>query len=515
MHRALLWTVLIPAIAQAQVPGKLGYQGRLLDSSGSPVVGPLSVTFNIYSTATLGTPLWTEAQTVVFEEGFYSVYLGDVTPFPSTLFSGAELYLELAPGTSGPLSPRQRIDSVAYALMAQSLSGGSVNATSISVNGNTVINSSGQLAGAAAYSAGAGSGISINGGAISVNSSGCSMGQVLQWTGTAWVCATPTGGGTYSASFPVSLNGTVISLTSTCATGQVLEWNGSQWICTDMTGGGGGITSVTASMPLSASGGTTPNISLSGIVGLANGGTGANLSATGGAGQFLKQSSAGSALTVGAIAAADVPAGSGYYIQNQSAQPQTASFNINGTGYVAGNLVVGSDAAAPDVPLIVNAGSSPTLAKGSGFAQIGGDSVGTDANLAFGWDRIQARTAAGAASNFILQANGGSVGIGTTSPAATLDVNGSGNVSGNLKVGSLGAGITYTSCTNCPSNGSCICSCPSGQNLLGGGASVAGSNNHLRVSEYYSGTQWYATCENSSGTVIACTDVRVICAHIN
>src|SRR6185369_7843196 len=42
-------------------------------------------------------------------------------------------------------------------------------------------------------------------------------------------------------------------------------------------------------------------------VGLAYGGTNADLSATGGAGQFLKQSSAGAAITVGALSAGDIP----------------------------------------------------------------------------------------------------------------------------------------------------------------------------------------------------------------
>ncbi|MCW5871383.1 MAG: hypothetical protein KIS61_29280 [Candidatus Eremiobacteraeota bacterium] len=47
----------------------------------------------------------------------------------------------------------------------------------------------------------------------------------------------------------------------------------------------------------------------SGLIGLARGGTNANLSATGGAGQVLKQSSAGGAVSVGALAAGDMPSG--------------------------------------------------------------------------------------------------------------------------------------------------------------------------------------------------------------
>jgi hypothetical protein len=47
----------------------------------------------------------------------------------------------------------------------------------------------------------------------------------------------------------------------------------------------------------------------SGLLALARGGTGADLSATGAAGHYVKQSSAGAALSVGAIAAGDLPTG--------------------------------------------------------------------------------------------------------------------------------------------------------------------------------------------------------------
>lgn len=61
---------------------------------------------------------------------------------------------------------------------------------------------------------------------------------------------------------------------------------------------------LTFSAPLSRSGNT---VSLTTPVSVTNGGTGANLSTTGGANQFVKQSTAGGAFTVGTIADADVP----------------------------------------------------------------------------------------------------------------------------------------------------------------------------------------------------------------
>lgn len=49
-------------------------------------------------------------------------------------------------------------------------------------------------------------------------------------------------------------------------------WDGALW--QPMSGGGGAVNSVTASAPLASSGGANPNISLTGIVAAANGGTG-------------------------------------------------------------------------------------------------------------------------------------------------------------------------------------------------------------------------------------------------
>lgn len=69
--------------------------------------------------------------------------------------------------------------------------------------------------------------------------------------------------------------------------------DGTYW---HVVGGGGSAGSTNASTAFS-----------SGQVPLARGGTGADLSATGGAGQFLKQSTAGGTITVGTIAAGDLP----------------------------------------------------------------------------------------------------------------------------------------------------------------------------------------------------------------
>lgn len=63
------------------------------------------------------------------------------------------------------------------------------------------------------------------------------------------------------------------------------------------------------------------------VIGVTYGGTGSNLSATGGAGQYLKQSSAGAAITVGTIPAADIVSG-----QALTATPDTnVTITLGGT----------------------------------------------------------------------------------------------------------------------------------------------------------------------------------------
>ena len=69
---------------------------------------------------------------------------------------------------------------------------------------------------------------------------------------------------------------------------------------------GGGVTSVSAASPLASSGGTTPSISLTGVIPVANGGTGV---ATAGASYaFIGPAGSSGAPSFRALTAADLPA---------------------------------------------------------------------------------------------------------------------------------------------------------------------------------------------------------------
>lgn len=319
--------MMCPAVVLAQAPQLLGYQGRLVKTDGTPESGNAQMRFGLFGTETGGSSLWEETQAVSIAQGYYSTYLGRMTTFPATLFDTGTLWLEVsvqAPGDTQfrTMTPRQRVGSVAFALNARSVKGGTVDATSVSVNGTQVIDSNGKLTASAGYTAGPG--ISIDGTtrAISVSSSGCNTGQVLQWNGSAWQCASVsgTGGGIsgVSGTAPITvMNGTTspvvsVSVGTTAGTvaagndsrfgnatsiggvavassaptnGQVLAFNGMTWNPTSVATGG--VASVTAGTGLT--GGT---ITTTGTIAIADGGVGsAQLAA--GAVTFDKLAAAG------------------------------------------------------------------------------------------------------------------------------------------------------------------------------------------------------------------------------
>jgi len=108
--------------ARAQVPGGVSYQGRLTDSTGTPVNGSVTMTFKLYGQAASTVPLWTETQTVTPVNGFFAAHLGDTdnngTPFASTVWTGAVRYLGITVGSDSELSPRAKLLSAPYALLA-------------------------------------------------------------------------------------------------------------------------------------------------------------------------------------------------------------------------------------------------------------------------------------------------------------------------------------------------------------------------------------------------------------
>lgn len=141
---ATLGLLLASLHAQTTVPAHISYQGRVADSSGAGLgTGtPVNrkVVFRLFDAAVAGNRLWTEEQTVTFSNGDFSVLLGNGTtatgtaagesrPALDTVFTTGttERYMQITvdngdntiTAADQPISPRQRMTSTAYTFRAR------------------------------------------------------------------------------------------------------------------------------------------------------------------------------------------------------------------------------------------------------------------------------------------------------------------------------------------------------------------------------------------------------------
>jgi hypothetical protein len=102
------------------------FQGRLTKPDGTPVAdGTYTVHFSLHDALTGGTAKWSQTlNNVAVRNGTFAALL-DVNT--AHLFNG-DLYLEIKIGSDAPLTPRQPLVSVPYALKANTVPDGSIAA---------------------------------------------------------------------------------------------------------------------------------------------------------------------------------------------------------------------------------------------------------------------------------------------------------------------------------------------------------------------------------------------------
>lgn len=147
----LISGVALAAASPASVPGTLTHQGRLFKAGlgwdSKPVDGPLTVTFRLYSQAEGGDSVWMEAHEVTFDDGYYSVHLGETTPLDEAIDGAEPRYLGITVGDDEEMSPRAAMGSVPFALIARDAVG-EIHAKSLSIGGKPVIDTEGTWVGA-------------------------------------------------------------------------------------------------------------------------------------------------------------------------------------------------------------------------------------------------------------------------------------------------------------------------------------------------------------------------------
>ena len=179
------------------------------------------------------------------------------------------------------------------------------------------------------------------------------------------------------------------------------------------------------------------------------------LIATGTAGIYTKVTtdSKGRVTSGTTLSSSDIPTGSGNYIQNTSTQQASSNFSISGNGAIGGTLsTVGTGSIGTNLSvggyttsgvLGATTGAYLTGIISGKVLQVGNDAWVQDVDIAntIGIRGQQDATkgglelGSGGAYLFGSGATGTNVGVNTLTPAYTLDVNGTGNYSGNLNVG--------------------------------------------------------------------------------
>jgi hypothetical protein len=99
-------------LAASAVAPDMNYQGRLLDDSGNPVTGTVSMKFRLYDDPAAGTLVWgPQTKSVTVTDGLFNTELSnlDVEDFDQAL------WLEIEIIGSGMLSPRQQLMCAPYA----------------------------------------------------------------------------------------------------------------------------------------------------------------------------------------------------------------------------------------------------------------------------------------------------------------------------------------------------------------------------------------------------------------
>jgi hypothetical protein len=162
------------------------------------------------------------------------------------------------------------------------------------------------------------------------------------YDGTGWVRLATSANAAYTAGTGVGISSNVITNTApdqtvslTGGTGISVSGSYPNFTVTNSSPSGGGtVTSVGLSLPNIFSVTNSP---------VSGSGTLTGTFTTQAANTVFAGPSTGSAVpTFRALLAADIPAGSGNYIQNQTAADQTAGFRISGNGFIAGNVGIGT-----------------------------------------------------------------------------------------------------------------------------------------------------------------------------
>ena len=164
----LILVTLLTGSLNAEIPTKISYQGRMTDSEGNPIDTSVDINFKIYTAEVGGKLAWEQLHAnVAVQNGLFTANLSSFSNINDIFVSECWLTMEI--GTSPETEPRTLLVASPYSLL--SLVADSARYAK-KVLPNTVDSTS------------------IKPGSISfsdIDDNGASIGQCIQWNGSAWI----------------------------------------------------------------------------------------------------------------------------------------------------------------------------------------------------------------------------------------------------------------------------------------------------------------------------------------
>jgi hypothetical protein len=113
------------AVAHAQVPRTINFQGRLANKSLQPVTGTYSITVSLWTTSAVGTgtSCFSEVSSVAVNSGLFNIVIGGATSggIATACDFSVPYYLQLQVAGDTAMSPRVPLSAAPYALNADRL----------------------------------------------------------------------------------------------------------------------------------------------------------------------------------------------------------------------------------------------------------------------------------------------------------------------------------------------------------------------------------------------------------
>jgi hypothetical protein len=162
----IITIVALSAVAYADVPATMTYQGILTDAGSIPVVdGNYSITFRLYDAVVSGNLLWEETQPIAVFGGVFTATLGQVTPF--ALQFDQPYWIAISVNGGGELTPRTALTTTPYSFSTSTIPDSVV--TPAKIIGGAVVRSINGLSDEVHVRAEGGASVSVAGDTLVIN----------------------------------------------------------------------------------------------------------------------------------------------------------------------------------------------------------------------------------------------------------------------------------------------------------------------------------------------------------